>query len=43
MEHIYPTEGMAKIERRKLISEGWSVSLIAFDPERNMYVFDVFG
>lgn len=39
-ECSYPTEEAARRARRTLISQGAAVSLIAFDPARNLYVFD---
>jgi hypothetical protein len=45
-EHTYRTEADAHAARRELINQGLSVSLIAFDPARNVYAFDahdVFG
>ena len=39
-EHTYSTEVAAKAARRRMISEGWMVSLIAYDPARDLYVFD---
>ena len=40
-EQTYTNEATARTERRTLINRGKAVSLIAFDPERNVYVFDV--
>lgn len=40
-EYTYATERQAHDERRKHINTGRSVSLVAFDPGRNAYVFDV--
>lgn len=39
-EHTYPHETDAHSARRQLIQKGRQVSLIAFDPSRNVYVFD---
>lgn len=35
------TEDQAKTDRREQIEQGVPVSLIAFDPSRELYVFDV--
>lgn len=42
-EWIFTTEELAHVERRTLINQGWLVSLIGYDTERNMYVFDVYA
>jgi hypothetical protein len=45
-EHTYRSEADAHAARRELINQGLSVSLIAFDPARNVHAFDahdVFG
>jgi hypothetical protein len=41
VEKKFETEKDATWARRKDISNGWSVSLIAFDPNRNVYVCDL--
>lgn len=41
-EHTFTDEATAYAERRTFINRGISVSLIAFDPERNAYVFDTY-
>lgn len=40
-EFTFADERQAHDERRKYISAGRSVSLIAFDPARGVYAFDV--
>ena len=39
-EYTFTTEAAAKSSRRNDINAGRSVSLIAFDPSRNLYVYD---
>jgi hypothetical protein len=39
-EYTFRSETVAKDYRRKLIVQGISVSLIGFDTERELYVFD---
>jgi hypothetical protein len=40
-EYGYATDDEANSKRRYFIDAGRSVSLIAYDVERNLYVFDV--
>ena len=40
-EHTYPTESEARDARRRYINQGHSVSLLAFDGSRDLYVFDL--
>lgn len=40
-EITWKNEEFAHRHRRELIDSGHSVSLIAFDPSRNLYVFDL--
>lgn len=40
-ERTYETEEEASAALRRLIRRGWTVSLLAYDPQRNLYVFDV--
>lgn len=40
-EMLYETEALAQNTRRALINAGIAVSLIAYDPARRLYVFDV--
>lgn len=42
-EYVFANECAAHDERRKFINRNFSVSLIAFDPSRDAYVFDVYG
>ena len=42
-EHTYITEAAAKVARRAHINAGASVSLIGYDPMRNVYAYDVLG
>ena len=39
-EHTDRSEDALRAERRALIDQGASVSLIAFDPDRGVYAFD---
>lgn len=41
-EFTYPSEDRARMVRREAIIAGRQVSLIAYDPTRNAYVFDVY-
>lgn len=41
IEMTAPSEIEAKVRRRAAVILGYEVSLIAFDSERNVYVFDV--
>lgn len=41
-EHTYTDETEAHRKRREFIRLGFSVSLIAYDPSRERFVFDVF-
>lgn len=43
MEKTFRTEDDARTVRRTLIDQGRQVSLIALDPARDMYVFDVYS
>jgi hypothetical protein len=38
-EHTYTDETEAHTARRAMVNEGWSVTLIGFDPIRNVYAF----
>ena len=40
-EYMYTREEDARRQRRDFIDSGHSVSLLAFDPRRNKFVFDV--
>lgn len=40
-ENTFRTEQFAKDTRRELINLGINVSLIAYDPSREVYVFDI--
>ncbi|QIN93853.1 hypothetical protein SEA_ALAKAZAM_31 [Microbacterium phage Alakazam] len=40
-EYTYTTEKSAKDSRRRLINKGKEVTLIGFDPERNVYAFNL--
>lgn len=40
-EYTFTSERQAHDARRKYINAGRPVSLIAFDPSRNVYTFDV--
>lgn len=40
-EYSYDREAAARDARRGFISRGYVVSLIAFDPSRGLYAFDV--
>lgn len=40
-EHTYKTDIEAHAARRVFINKGTSVSLIAYDGSRDLYVFDV--
>lgn len=40
-EKAFKSELAAKSARRELINEGRAVSLIALDPGRDLYVFDL--
>lgn len=42
-ENTFRTEQAAKDTRRQLIELGIEVSLIAFDADRNLYVFDIYA
>lgn len=42
MEHTFTDEMEAYRKRREFITLGFSVSLIAFDTSRDVYVFDVY-
>lgn len=42
-ERTFSTEAGARSARRALINRGMPVSLIAFDPTRNLFAFDVYG
>jgi len=42
-EFKHSTEQAAHAVRRSLINKGKRVSLVAFDPSRNLYVFDVYA
>jgi hypothetical protein len=41
-EFTHSTEQAAHAVRRSLIDQGRKVSLVAFDPSRNLYVFDLY-
>lgn len=41
IEMRFKSEDAARIERRRLINLGAAVSLLAFDSNRELYVFDV--
>ena len=41
-EYGYHSSAEAHRERRKWIQRGRTVSLVAYDPERDLYVFDVY-
>jgi hypothetical protein len=43
MEHTFSTEAEAHTTRRTMIDQGTQVSLIAYDPSRNVYAFDTIG
>jgi hypothetical protein len=40
-EHTYASESAAHDARRQYIDAGRAVSLVAYDPARDAYVFDV--
>lgn len=40
-EYAFRDEDFARQKRRTLINQGKDVSLLSFDPSRNLYVFDV--
>lgn len=40
-EYAFSREIDAHNKRREFIAKGYTVSLIAYDPDRNKYVFDV--
>lgn len=40
MEHTFSSEAQAHQARRTLINQGKSVSLIGFDPARDVYAFN---
>lgn len=42
-EFKFNSEIVAHDVRRRLIGQGREVSLVAFDPERGKYVFDLHG
>lgn len=41
MEMTHRNEAGAHALRRQFVNNGGIVSLIAFDPDRNLYVFDI--
>lgn len=41
-EYGYQSEAFARQKRRALINQGKVVSLLSFDPSRDLYVFDVY-
>jgi hypothetical protein len=43
MEKTFKNETAAHTARRSLIGKGVAVSLIAYDPSRDLFVFDVLG
>lgn len=43
MEKTYVSEAYARSVRREMIEDGYEVSLLAYDSERGLYVFDVYG
>lgn len=43
MEKGYVQEAYARRSRREMIEDGYEVSLLAYDSERGLYVFDVYG
>lgn len=42
IEHTYKAESAAHAVRREYVERGVAVTLVAFDPSRNVYVFDTF-
>jgi hypothetical protein len=38
-----PGENLARMERRAFIARGFDVSLIALDPTRNVFTYDVYA
>lgn len=42
VERKFKTENEAFWARHKDIANGWKVSLIAYDAERELYVFDLY-
>ncbi len=42
-EYTYVNESDARADRRAWIESGKSVSLIAYDPSRDRYTFDVYN
>lgn len=40
-EQTFTSETQARVARRTHINKGRSVSLIAYDPSRELYVFDI--
>lgn len=42
-EQTFTTEHAARSARRDLINTGHRVSLLALDPSRNLYVFDLYA
>lgn len=42
VERKFETENDAFWARHKAVANGWKVSLIAYDSDRDLYVFDVY-
>lgn len=42
-ESVHSSESAARAARRSFKARGLSVSLLAYDPARDAYVFDVYG
>lgn len=40
-EYTFTGETSAYVARREMLRSGFNVSLIAYDPSRNVYAFDV--
>lgn len=43
MEHTYVSEAYAHSIRREMIEQGTNVSLVAYDGERGLYVFNSYS